>query len=225
MVWPIQTIITTAVDQVTDNPETALPEIKKTMDSVNDITSAIATTTDKGPVTFATNAESKTGTVSTKALTPSGIAATKGRGALLHMLNNTAIPNIFTTDILFDGEVYDSDAIHDLIINISRITVPAGVSQVIISGYVIFTYNATGFRQLSIQKNGGFQGVGSMVSDVAPIASIETRLHVFTPVIDVLPGDYFTLAVFQNSGGSLAILGDSDVSDANNSFFSMQIIK
>jgi hypothetical protein len=81
-----------------------------------------------------------------------------------------------------------------------------------------FTSNATGQRQWEIILNGStFQGRGAQY--IAPNPNAATIVQVTMPVISVVPGDYFEVFAFQQSGGNLDILA------ATTTWFAMEIVE
>lgn len=101
--------------------------------------------------------------------------------------------------LALDSERWDTDAIHDLVTNNSRLTcVIAGIYE--INGLVEFANNATGYRFARVLLNGatvlitdGELNLGAS-NDVWMVLAKHWRLAV---------GDYIELQALQNSGGSL----------------------
>ena len=123
-----------------------------------------------------------------------------------------SISNSSATAVAFAGtDVYDTDAFHNPASNNSRITIPSGLGGYYqVYGQVGWDGNATGRRILYLRKNGstiyyseGFAS-GSTLNSTLPVMV----------VVDLAANDYLELFVFQNSGTSLNILGDS-----SNAFF------
>ena len=123
-----------------------------------------------------------------------------------------SISNSSATAVTFPGtDVYDTDAFHNPSSNNSRITIPAGLGGYYqVYGQVGWADNATGRRILYLRKNGstiyyseGFAS-GSGLNSTLPVMV----------VVDLAANDYLELFVFQNSGTSVNILGDS-----SNTFF------
>lgn len=125
-------------------------------------------------------------------------------GALVKLTADESIPNGPTTDIPWDAEVYDvgdwwSNA------NPTRLTVPTGVTRVIVSTNAIWTANNTGERWLGISKNGSagsrFFGEGSL----RHLATNGSELNVTSAVVEVVAGDFFIAIARQTSGGNLNV--------------------
>jgi hypothetical protein len=107
--------------------------------------------------------------------------------------NNTAL----TVD--FTSESWDTDAFHDNSVNPSRITIPSGKGgKYLFTAFCLWEPNATGRRILRITKNGTTAVALSFIAPSNNYAGNE-----ISQVIEVAAADYFTLAIVQNSGGSL----------------------
>jgi len=139
------------------------------------------------------------------------------KGALVTKSSLQSILNATFTALTVDTEDYDTSDIHHASVNTERLTVPAGVTRVRITGGTGFAGNATGRRVLVVQKNGSssYAGVPS-ISIEAPSTNIE-HMSVATPVITVTAGDYFHLWVYQNSTSALNCGYDTH--------FAMEVIK
>jgi hypothetical protein len=143
------------------------------------------------------------------------------RGCLAFLVNNQAISDVTTTTINFDGESYDTDSIHDTVTNNSRLTVPSGVTKVRLCAQVNFQTGSTtaAFRSIEIAKNGALTYAGT------PKFNLEDQFgigQVFSPVVSVVAGDYFTAQAYQASGGSMLILGTAS---GSLTWFAMEIIE
>ena len=119
------------------------------------------------------------------------------------MLDNTAtqsIPNNTATAITWSTETYDTDAFHSTSSNTSRITVPSGkAGYYLVGGHVEINANTTGFRALTVYKN----GTAYKRFTVTP-SGVEPTLIISVP-ISLAVGDYVELYLTQNSGGSITI--------------------
>lgn len=105
------------------------------------------------------------------------------------------------TALNFNSEDFDVGTMHDLVTNNTRVTIPtsnAGVYLVI--GGTTFQANATGYRQLFLQKN----GTTALQDAVIPVnsGSQVTAFQVLT-VVSLAAADYIELIATQNSGGAL----------------------
>jgi hypothetical protein len=95
----------------------------------------------------------------------------------------------------------------------TRLTIPAGVSLVRVTGQTDWAINATGERYSSINRNGG---AASAADRRVPVSFAEANFS--TGPVQVAAGDYFELGAYQNSGGAL---------NFNNSFtawFSIEVL-
>ena len=88
----------------------------------------------------------------------------------------------------------------------TRLTVPAGIYKVRVYANIVWYSNNTGYRILLIQKN------GSTIASVYGNAVAQSAGIIDSGIIDVVPGDYFVIAVQQSSGSSLSI--DNGTSNA-----------
>tara|TARA_R110000868_G_scaffold296804_1_gene557170 strand:+ start:227 stop:1078 length:852 start_codon:yes stop_codon:yes gene_type:complete len=117
-----------------------------------------------------------------------------------------SISNATFTAKSFPGtDVYDTDGFHDPATNNSRITIPTGLGgYYLVYGQVNWDANATGRRLLYIRKNGT---AIYFVEGFASSASIYPT-NTVSIIDNFAAGDYLELFVYQNSGGSLNVLGD-----------------
>lgn len=104
-------------------------------------------------------------------------------------------------------EELDTTSFHDGGTNTARITIPTGGAMwVDVGGCVEFAANATGQRQVWVEKN-GTEIKGSRVTN-AGFATTNNRLALPALCILVAAADYLTMNVRQSSGGNLAIKAD-----------------
>lgn len=121
-------------------------------------------------------------------------------GARVSFASSVSLTSGSSTTIDFDTEDFDSGGFHSNVTNPSRLTVPAGVTKVVVTAGVDFAANATGRRLVTVVKNGS-TSVGQHGDDAA--ASGNHRHAITTGVLEVSEGDYFTVVALQNSGGDL----------------------
>lgn len=136
----------------------------------------------------------------------------------------TATTNFATSGtyalVAFDTEIYDTDTMHDLVTNPSRIICQTA-GKLRFGGQMTFAANATGVRQLSIRKNaagsvvGGTQ-VGSMTMPAVSGSATTVMIEPF--LIPMSIGDYIEVFGNQTSGGALA-----SVASQSNSWFSAKL--
>jgi hypothetical protein len=118
-----------------------------------------------------------------------------------------SIPDSTSTLVTFpDGENFDTDAFHDLVTNPGRFTlssalVPAGkTAAVLVSAYLTFATNTTGYREVRLLQNGT-----TNVQQTMPATATVTPGLNATFFTTGVANDYFELQVYQNSGGSLSL--------------------
>lgn len=127
----------------------------------------------------------------------SGYVATATR------LTNTNIPNATDATVAMTSFVTNEIG---ATLSSGRIVIPAGVNRVKVTGGVFWDTNSTGYRFITIYKNGtGFWGNGSLKIP----GDGYTQMSIGSAIVDVEATDYFELRVNQNSGGSLAVLGNA----------------
>lgn len=112
-----------------------------------------------------------------------------------------SIPNSTDTVLAFDGERYDTDAIHDTVTNNSRLTCKTA-GKYRIFGNIAYAANTTGTRVLDIVLNNT-----TIIASIAiPAATIgETRLCLST-TWQLAVNDFVVLRTWQNSGGALNVV-------------------
>ncbi len=113
---------------------------------------------------------------------------------------NLSLSNGLPALIAFDAEDYDTDAIHDLVTNTTRLTCrTAGVYD--IKAGVRFAANATGYRQVYIQRNSSSANtIGAELRNASAVGP--TDLNVSTSY-KLAVGDYIEVVATQDSGGAL----------------------
>jgi len=129
--------------------------------------------------------------------------------------NNAAAPY---TPISWDAaDDYDTDAFHDISTNNDRITIPtnSGISKGRLQAGGRWASNSTGARLIVITKNGSTSIANFLVTPEGT-----SRFTITSPIIDVLDSDYFTLNVFQNSGGDLNFVGGN-----SDCYFSFEVVE
>lgn len=123
------------------------------------------------------------------------------RGTTQSLTHNVA------TAVDLTGEDYDTDAYHDTVTNINRLTVPAGFASAVysVTASVQITANATGMRTLNIRKNGAnlSRGAGSIKQN-APAGGV--ALLTTAADVTLIAGDYVDISVTQTSGAALDLV-------------------
>lgn len=136
------------------------------------------------------------------------------RGALIDAAAQSISSGSFIS-VQFASETYDTDGIHDNVTNNTRMTVPAGVSRIRLTGYLLMSsFPVAGDASISLQmsKNGSitaFSGKPKVIMKPNQTGTIafSPELNIVSAVIDVVPGDFFEMDVSQNSGGPLNASG------------------
>lgn len=149
------------------------------------------------------------GTYTTSAILDQGTQNYTGPlSALASLTASTwSLPNGADTAVNFDSETYDYGGFFPGTGGV--FTIPAGVHRVRLSAHVTFAGNATGFRTLAIAKNGTTVYPGTAQAGNASPGTASVSLSVRTPILNVIPGDTFTVQAFQNSGAALNVMGSS----------------
>ena len=132
--------------------------------------------------------------------TPTEVAALLGKGARVYHDAAQSIPNSTTAYLAFNSERWDTDAIHDIVTNNSRLTCKTAGRYLIIT-QVEWAYNSTGERQIKIMLNGAT--VIGHASQQAPV-SYCLRLALAT-IYNLAVNDYVETQVYQSSGSSLNV--------------------
>jgi len=124
-------------------------------------------------------------------------------GCSLYKSGAQTISNETYTEITFDSEFFDTDSFHSTVTNTGRITVPAGkAGKYLVTALAVFGSNDTGRRIVTIRKNGTDQSYTVTDADTGQFTTVQQTL-----ILDAAVSDYFTFAVWQNSGGNLNIIG------------------
>lgn len=165
-----------------------------------------------------THAAMDTAHGATAAATANKIALRDAKGQVVGFVpaarvkNSTAqsIANTTLTALSFDSEDFDTDIIHDLATNKSRLTCKtAGIYD--IKATVAFANNATGYRRVSILLGGTDTVSEGFISAVnGNVTSIAIGSNYYLNV-----GEYVEVYVYQTSGGAL------DVHEGTKTTFSM----
>lgn len=177
----------------------------------------IAYTTDLGLVVSNGTAWTQTGT------------AAAGRGALVTRSVTSAALAIGTGSPVFgayipwDVNTFDTDGIHSTTTNTTRLVVPAGVSRVRCRLGINGTNSvANDMVFAAIDKNNTGSGsvffIGQAVG-VHAINATQIRLNVSTPVMPVVPGDWFEARLYDGSNST------ATATVATSSWFSMEIVQ
>ncbi len=128
-------------------------------------------------------------------------------GCAVRLSANESIANASFVIVDWDTAIYETGGeFWDSGTNPSRLTVPTGVTKVILSGSIVWATNSTANRRIQLFKNASYAFDGSIyVENTATGSASETGQVFVTPPLTVSATDYFEVNVFQNSGGTLAI--------------------
>jgi len=141
---------------------------------------------------------------------PTWAAAAGGSTFVGASVYNTAAQSISTatnTLLTFDSEFFDTDGFHSTSSNTSRMTIPSGKGgKYLINAFVGFQANATGYRRMSIVKN----GTAGIYNKVYPVQATGEETSVFiSQVLNLVATDYIEIQVYQTSGSTLSAWGGS----------------
>lgn len=120
-------------------------------------------------------------------------------GALVNLTSNQAINDNSSAFVSWDEADYD---VGDWWAagSPTRLTVPAGVSRVILSAGVDWEFSNSGARSLAIEKNADVAYAGK-ARDFRPAAG-SSYATLSTPAIEVVEGDFFQLEAAVEGAGS-----------------------
>jgi len=119
-----------------------------------------------------------------------------------------SISNAVANGVGFDAERFDTDNIHDVVTNSTRLTCRTA-GKYLIGCNIEWNPNATGERILWIYLNGGTpiaEARGPNNGATAVVGQIATVLQ------DMAVGDFVEIYVYQNSGGALNLLSTPNYS-------------
>lgn len=145
-------------------------------------------------------------------------ACSNVRGALVYKAVDQTAANYSTAvAIAWDSEDYDTDAIHDAGAN-TRLTVPAGVTKVRISGNVnLGALTASNWSDISIKKDGSGTFVGKPNLTWLTNATFSSG-GFSSPVLAVTAGNYFEIFLGIQTDNSITVA-------AVGSWFAMEIVE
>ena len=124
----------------------------------------------------------------------------KTPGACINLSAPVSIPNATPTVVLFDGSVWDNDAMTALTVDPTKITcITPGVYAINLSAG--FADNSTGIRYVRIALNGASVPGGNTI----PAASVSGTYMSTSSIYNLAAGDYIQAEVYQSSTGALAL--------------------
>jgi len=122
-------------------------------------------------------------------------------------LITTSITGVATSTvqiISWTAEDYDTDSIHSLVTNTSRLTVPSGKGGYWgISTTQLWNSSTAGYRQTVIRKNGTAVALSSN-----PAGAGDYGLGLWNGVLALAAADYIEIGAFQTSGSNRTIYGN-----------------
>lgn len=121
-----------------------------------------------------------------------------------------SIPNGVATALTFDTELWDTDSIHDTVVNPSRFTAKTP-GLYCFHASLDWTPNATGLRQIWWTRNGANLTEFAHVTDEGSASAAANRMQ-GQVTLQLAAGDYVEFVVYQTSGGALTVPGSQAVS-------------
>lgn len=129
------------------------------------------------------------------------------RAAVSHSTTFSLATSGTAAALPYDTEARDVGGMHSTVTNNSRITVPAGAAgDYRISATVEFAANATGYRTVTLRKNGATTIAVVRVPATATLATVITCTRL---CVSMAVGDYIEVLGTQLSGGALNVTGST----------------
>ena len=135
---------------------------------------------------------------------------------------NTLHTSILTetdTPLSFNSERWDTDTIHDLSINPTRLTCRTAGTYLIV-GHVSFYPNPTGRRYVTLRMNGS----ADLALQSVPALSLGSTVFSVATVVEMAANDYVELYVVQGSGGPLDVQPSSGATSSASDFGMVKIL-
>jgi hypothetical protein len=129
-------------------------------------------------------------------------------GAMAYLSSAIALASGDTLLVPFSAASFDDDSWWSSG-SPTRLTVPTGVARVRIVIAAGFAAQSGGNRIAYLSKNGNANFLGRCSQRIAPSGGVD-YLNASTGLLTVSPGDYFELAVSQNSGSAVNVQGTPD---------------
>lgn len=122
-------------------------------------------------------------------------------GCLVKKTASQSIPASTGTQVTFDTEEFDTDALHDNTTNNTRITIPSGMGGKWLIGYAVeWAQPAAAARRLSeIRKNGTLYYARFEVTVTGDLAAAQMSFF------NAVAGDYFELAIFHTNATAINV--------------------
>lgn len=119
---------------------------------------------------------------------------------------NQSIPDATDTVVALNSERFDTDTIHDLAVNNSRLTCKTA-GKYLIMGNVFWAGSATGSRFLRVRLNGT-----TLIAEIRNSSSAGGDSQIAPTLYDLAVNDYVEMVVYQSSGGALDVLASGNFS-------------
>ena len=116
---------------------------------------------------------------------------------------NQSIPDAVFTTVAFDTERFDTDSMHDVSVNNSRITINTP-GKYRFWAMLTWLANTAGRRHILIRKNGTLN-IADLPQPPNTVTNGNTGQEL-SSIDDAVVGDFYELRAFQNSGGALNML-------------------
>jgi hypothetical protein len=125
-------------------------------------------------------------------------------GCSLWKSANQSTSNVTQTPINFNNEDFDTSGFHDNVTNNDRVTIPTGLGgKYLVTTKIDFAANATGQRVLYHFINGVLVNLA-----LSPVnSSVNGSSFELSGVYNLSAGNFIQMQVYQDSGGSLNVLG------------------
>jgi hypothetical protein len=113
---------------------------------------------------------------------------------------NQSIANTTDVALAFNSERFDTDMIHDVTVNNTRLTCKTAGKYLIVA-QARFALNATGFRRLQLKVNGS----ATIAQFNVAASSADATELIVTTLWEMAVNDYVEVLAYQTSGGALNI--------------------
>lgn len=130
------------------------------------------------------------------------VALVAGYGCVAYHNTTQSVSTASATALSMNAEDTDTPGMHSTSVNTSRVTIPSGGDGLFrVTGTVNFPANATGQRQAQILKNGSPVAYAISPSQSGTYPTL-MQVHYTGAAVAT---DYFEVAAYQDSGGSLSV--------------------
>jgi hypothetical protein len=129
-----------------------------------------------------------------------------------------SIPDATTTTLNWDSEYVDNGGLHSTVSNTSRMTITKS-GWYFVNVYITWAHNATGYRRITLYKNGSLNGGESTT---LPVIAGQYNTQSINVIRYYSVGDYVEVKAYQNSGGNLNL--NSGGASVNESYFGIYLL-